>query len=382
MNIQQLNSFIRDIYQTDEVVPLHAPAFLGEEKQLVMDTLDSTFVSSVGQYVEQFESGIQQYTGAASVSAVVNGTAALHTALYTADVGADDYVITQALTFVATCNAIAQLAAKPIFVDIETTTLGMCPEALEQFLQENAEVFGQQTRLKTDKKVIKAVVPMHTFGHPTRIDEIKKVCRRWHLTLVEDAAESLGSRYQGQHTGTFGQMAAISFNGNKIITTGGGGAILTNDIKLGNKIRHLSTTAKVVDGYEFTHDEIAFNYRMPNINAALGCGQLSQLEHYIAKKRDLAESYRKFFDNSEFQFVNEPPNAKSNYWLNAVVCESRQARDHLLKTTNDAGVMTRPVWKLMHLLPMYRDCPRGPLLSSEYLADRVVNLPSSVPVSG
>ncbi len=375
----RLISFVRDYYQSNAFIPLHAPHFNGNEKRYVVDTLESTFVSSVGAYVDKFEQQVAEFTGAASAVATVNGTAALHTALYMAGVREGDFVITQPLTFVATCNVIAQLGAQPVFVDVERSTLGMSANKLESFLNEQCEQRDGQCYHHSGARIA-AVVPMHTFGHPVRIDEIAQVCARFGITLVEDAAESLGSFYKNKHTGTFSDFAALSFNGNKIITTGGGGMVLCASEELAQKTKHITTTAKVPHPYEFYHDELAFNFRMPNLNAALGCGQIEQLSEYLAQKRGLAQAYQSELENTDLEFVSEPMDAQSNYWLNAVICRDKKHRDELLTQTNQAGVMTRPVWQLMHTLPMFQNAICGPLDVSIWLAERIVNLPSSVPV--
>ncbi|WP_351014887.1 LegC family aminotransferase [Shewanella sp. AC91-MNA-CIBAN-0169] len=377
MKAANICQFIRDIYQTDQFIPLHAPTFAGNEKLYVADTIDSTFVSSVGKYVDEFENKIEHYTGAAKAVAVVNGTAALHTALYMAGVKRGDFVITQALTFVATCNAIHHMGAEPIFVDVSPVSLGLCPKAMDEFLFQYAQVSEYGCIHKLSGRVIKAVVPMHTFGHPVELDELMLVCQKWNIALVEDAAESLGSFYKGQHTGTFGDFGAISFNGNKVITTGGGGVVLCKTAELGAQTKHITTTAKVLHPYEFSHDEAGFNYRMPNLNAALGCGQMEVLTDYITQKRKLANHYRDFFMLSDYQFFVEPKYAKSNYWLNAIVCPSVEDRDELLKITNITGIVTRPIWKLMHHLPMYKNAIRGSLNYSEHFESLLLNLPSS-----
>lgn len=357
---------------------MHAPVFAGQERAYVNETLDSTFVSSVGAFVDRFEREMAAYTGSPRAVATVNGTAALHMALQLVGVQAGDWVITQALTFVATCNAIAYCHAQPVFIDVDRQTLGLSPVALAEWLDANAYVDDQGLcRSKTQHKIIRACVPMHTFGHPADIDGLLKVCTAWGIKLVEDAAESLGSFYKGQHTGTFGDVGTLSFNGNKIMTTGGGGMILA-DGSLGIRAKHLTTTAKKPHAYEFVHDAVGYNYRLPNINAALGCAQLEQLETFIANKRQLASRYASFFEGSDIQFVSEPKECRSNYWLNAIICQDRTQRDSLLSATNDNGVMTRPIWALMSTLPMYASCPKGDLGNSEWLADRVVNLPSSV----
>ena len=374
----ELIKLVREIYSTDEFIPLHAPIFSGNEQKYVTETITSTFVSSVGKFVDDFEQNIQQVTGTARAVATVNGTSALHSALYLAGVQAGDLVITQALTFVATCNALYHMGAKPIFIDIERNSFGLCPVATEQWLSDNAVLDDKgQCRHKQSQVAIKAIMPMHTFGHPAQLDELLEVCQNWNLTLIEDAAESLGSYYKGKHTGTFGRFGALSFNGNKVITTGGGGMLLCQSKEDGDRAKHVTTTAKVPHPYEFYHDEPGFNYRMPNLNAALGCAQIEQLEANLASKRKIAEQYAEFFKDSDYRFVEEPDYAQSNYWLNAVVCPNSEARDSLLKTTNDAGVMTRPVWQLMHRLPMFSNALCGDLTNSEWAEARLVNLPSS-----
>lgn len=377
---EQLISFIRDYFGTSDFIPLHAPVFSGREKDYVVDTIDSTFVSSVGAYVDRFEQGMASYTGAPRAVATVNGTAALHIALRLAGVESGDLVITQPLTFVATCNAIAYCGAEPVFVDVDRHTLGLSPQALETWLEDNAQLDAEGVcRAKADNKAIRACVPMHTFGHPADLDGLVAVCQRWHLNLVEDAAESLGSFYKGRHTGTFGALGTLSFNGNKIMTTGGGGMILAGE-ELGAHAKHLTTTAKKPHPYEYIHDEVGYNYRLPNLNAALGCAQLEQLESFIEAKRALAAGYEAFFRGGDIEFVKEPAECRSNYWLNAVVCENKAQRDALLKSTNDQGVMTRPIWALMNHLTMYQQCRKGDLHNAEWLEARVVNLPSSVVV--
>lgn len=370
--------FIREQYRSDDFIPLHAPVFSGHERDYVSDTIASTFVSSVGAYVDRFEHDMAAYTGSPRAVATVNGTAALHIALKLAGVQPGEQVITQPLSFVATCNAIAYCNAEPVFVDVDRHTLGLSPDALETWLTDNARV-GEDglCRTQDDGKVIRACVPMHTFGHPAELDGLVEVCARWRLVLVEDAAESLGSLYKGRHTGTFGTLGTLSFNGNKIITTGGGGMILAGEA-LGARAKHLTTTAKQPHPYEYVHDEVGYNYRLPNLNAALGCAQLEQLEAFIATKRELAARYAEHLKGSDLQFVTEPADCRSNYWLNAVICDSRAQRDALLQATNDSRVMTRPIWALMNHLPMYADCRKGSLVNAEWLEDRVVNLPSSV----
>lgn len=373
--------FIREQYQTSDFVPLHAPVFRGQEAAYVLETVNSTFVSSVGAFVDKFERDIASYTGAPRAVATVNGTAALHMALLLVGVGQDDLVITQSLTFVASCNAIAYCGAEAILLDVDRSTLGLSPEAVEAWLHENAFVDDDGAcRTKADSRCIRACLPMHTFGHPVRLDELASVCERWNVTLVEDAAEALGSLYKGRHAGTFGRLGALSFNGNKIVTTGGGGMILTDEV-LGRRAKHLTTTAKQPHPYEFVHDEIGYNYRLPNINAALGCAQLESLDRFVEAKRALAARYAQHLANGPVEFVREPEHCRSNYWLNAVLCADRGQRNALLKETNAHKVMTRPIWTLMNRLPMYRTHRRGPLENAEWLEKRVVNLPSSVPPS-
>lgn len=377
MNAQLLVEFVRDQYQTQEFIPLHAPTFAGNEKAYVTETIDSTFVSSVGKFVDEFERKMEAFTGSACAVATVNGTAALHAALYMAGVERGDLVITQALTFVATCNALYHMGAEPIFVDVSPVSLGLCPKAVNAFLEEHAQVTESGCIHKQTGRKIKAVVPMHTFGHPVELDELIAVCLKWHITLVEDAAESLGSFYKGKHTGTLGEFGAVSFNGNKIITTGGGGMVLCGTEETGRRTKHVTTTAKVPHPYEFFHDEPGFNYRMPNLNAALGCAQMEVLERYLAQKRQLAQQYQAFFADSDVTFVIEPEYAQSNYWLNAIICADAQQRNELLEQTNAAGVMTRPIWQLMHRLPMFEQALRGDLTHSEFIEAHLINLPST-----
>lgn len=373
-----LIEFIRDTYQTNEFIPLHAPTFPGNEQAYVAETITSTFVSSVGRFVNDFERKIETFTKSPKAVATSSGTSALHTALYMANVKRGDLVITQGLTFVATCNTLYHLGAEPIFIDISTTSLSLCPQAVAVYLAENGIIdeHGKCIHKKTGQ-TIKALLPMHTFGHPAQLDELLQICQQWNLVLIEDAAESLGSYYKGVHTGTMGDFGALSFNGNKIITTGGGGMLLARNKVSGERAKHITTTAKVPHPYEFYHDEAGFNYRMPNLNAALGCAQMESLPLFIEQKRALAQHYQDFFSNTEWQFVNEPDYAKSNYWLNAIICPDLRRRDEILKATNDAGVMTRPVWKLMHKLPMFKDAMRGPMDNSEMLESRLINLPST-----
>ncbi len=375
---QPLIDFIRDQYRSEDFIPLHAPVFAGNECDYVLETIKSTFVSSVGAFVDRFERDIERYTGSARAVATMNGTAALHMALLLAGVTRGDLVLTQSLTFVATCNAIAYCGAEPVFLDVDRDTMGLSAGAMRVWLSEHAQLDDDGVcRTRVDGRAIRACLPMHTFGHPADLDGLLAVCAEWHIALIEDAAESLGSLYKGRHTGTLGLIGTLSFNGNKIITTGGGGMLLTNT-ELGARAKYLTTTAKRPHAYEFYHDELGYNYRLPNLNAALGCAQLEKLDSFVAAKRALAGAYAAVLNGSALQFVTEPDGCRSNYWLNAVICEDRVARDALLKATNDQLVMTRPIWTLMSSLPMYAGCRRGPLPHAEWLEQRVVNLPSSV----
>lgn len=381
MDIAKFNQFVRDIYDTDQFIPLHEPRFIGNEKKYVLDTIESTFVSSVGAFVTDFEEKIQTFTGSKRAVATVNGTAALHVALLMAGVQREDIVITQALTFVATCNALSYIGAEPLFIDVSLKTLGLCPKALDEYLEEHAFIDDLGVcRHKNCNKRISAVVPMHTFGHPVELDELLAVSKKWHLILVEDAAESLGSYYKNQHTGTLGLVSALSFNGNKVITTGGGGMVLCQEEALGAKTKHITTTAKIPHPYEFYHDENGFNYRMPNLNAALGCAQMENLTDFLEKKRQLARQYQEFFKDADTSFVIEPENCRSNYWLNAIICADKTHRDNVLEGTNKGQVMTRPIWTLMTKLPMYKNALQDHLSNSKWLEERVVNIPSSVPL--
>ncbi len=371
-------SFVRELFTTSEFLPLHEPRFSGNDKNYINDAIDSTFVSSVGKYVDQFEQEFSKFVGVDKAVACVSGTAALHTALILAGVDQDDEVITQPLTFIATCNAISYQKAHPVFVDVDRDTLGMSPVALENFLQQYAEITDNVCLNKTTGRVIRAVVPMHTFGHACRIDEIAKICKEWKITLIEDAAECLGSDYKGKALGTYGDISAFSFNGNKIITTGGGGMVVAKDEEALRRAKHITTTAKVPHPYEFNHDEIGYNYRLPNLNAALGCAQLEQMEKYLKSKRDLAKQYKDFFENRSEMFVDETQDAKSNFWLNAIILEDKASRDNFLNFVNKQDVMVRPIWTLMNKLSMFEQCQSGPLENSEWLEERVVNIPSSV----
>lgn len=362
------------------LLPLHEPSFVGNEWTYVKECLDTGWVSSVGKFVDRFEEELAAYTGVKRAVAVVNGTAALHVCLLLAGVKANDEVLMPALTFIATANAVSYCGAIPHFIDSEERTLGVDPHKLKIHLEEIAEQRPDGCYNRLTGRRIKAIVPMHTFGHPVDLDPLAEVCQRLNITLIEDAAESLGSFYKGRHTGQWGLLSALSFNGNKTITTGGGGAILTNDEELGRLAKHITTTAKVPHRWEFNHDMVGYNYRMPNINAALGCAQLEQLPGFLAAKRDLAERYRQAFtDIPGIHFLSEPANSRSNYWLNTLLLDEECAgqRDALLKTTNDAGIMTRPIWTLMNKLPMFTGCPRMDLSVAESLERRLLNIPSS-----
>ena len=372
-------TFIRELYQSKDIVPLHSPVFRGNEKKYLNECIDTTFVSSVGKFVDRFEEMMVEYTGTQKAVVCVNGTNALHMAMLLVGVEREDEVITQALTFIATCNAISYIGAHPMFIDVDKDTMGLSPDAMEAWLKENAAIKGESCYNKKTGRRIKACVPMHTFGHPVHLDKLVEVCKRYHLELIEDAAESLGSFYKGKHTGTFGKIGAISFNGNKTITTGGGGMLLFQDETLGNFAKHLTTQAKVPHRWEFVHDHIGYNYRMPNINAALGCAQLEEIDHILANKRETAEKYKQFFSDKEnIQFFTEPEGSKSNYWLNAVLLNDKEAQLKFLEYTNDHVVMTRPIWELMNRLPMFNDCETDGLQNTVWFADRVVNIPSSV----
>lgn len=361
-------------------LPLHEPDFGGNEWVYIKECLDTGWVSSVGKFVDRFEEELAAYSGVKRAIAVVNGTAALHVCLLLVGVKANDEVLMPALTFIATANAVSYCGATPHFIDSEENTLGVDPLKLADYLDKITEQRLDGCYNRLTGRCIKAVVPMHTFGHPVDLDPLLEVCQRYNIKLIEDAAESLGSFYKGRHTGQWGLLSALSFNGNKTITTGGGGAILTNDEELGRLAKHITTTAKVPHRWEFNHDMVGYNYRMPNINAALGCAQLEQLPGFLSAKRGLAESYREAFTGiSGIRFFSEPANCMSNYWLNTLLLDEECAdqRDGILSTTNDVGIMTRPAWTLMHKLPMFSDCPRANLSVAESLERRLINIPSS-----
>lgn len=372
-------NFIHELYGTKEMVPLHAPYFGGNEKKYLNECIDTTYVSSVGEFVDRFESDVARFTGAKKAVVCVNGTNALHMALLLVGVERNDEVLTQALTFIATCNAISYIGASPVFLDVDKDTMGLSPSAVRAWLEANAEMKKGQCFNKHTGRRVKACVPMHTFGHPVKIDELVVVCQEYGLELVEDAAESIGSYYEGRHTGTFGRVGALSFNGNKTITTGGGGMLLFQEEELGAYAKHLTTQAKVPHRWEFVHDHIGYNYRMPNINAALGCAQLEQIDMILANKRDTAKAYKEFFAQIDgIDFFDEPQGCKSNFWLNAVLLKDKKSQQAFLEYTNDHGVMTRPIWELMNRLPMFKNCETDGLENTYWFADRVVNIPSGV----
>ncbi|KRB57280.1 LegC family aminotransferase [Flavobacterium sp. Root186] len=371
-------SFIKEQYKTENFIPLHVPYFGGNEKKYLIETIDSTFVSSVGAYVDQFEVTMQNITQTQKAVAVVNGTAAIQVALRLIGVKSGDEVLTQALTFVATANAIAYQNATPVFLDVDLDTMGLSPKAVSTFLEEFGELREDGCYNKKTQKKISACLPMHTFGFPVHLDELIAVCNDWKIPVVEDAAESLGSEYKGKPTGSFGKLGAFSFNGNKIVTSGGGGAIVTNDFKLGEKGKYLTTTAKIPHPYEYVHDEMGYNFRMPNLNAALACAQLEQLNTFLENKRILAKEYESFFQSSGIKFRTETPETKANYWLMCIELANKNERDLFLEETNVKGVMTRPIWQLMYRLPMYKNCQRDEQINAEFLEERIINIPSSV----
>ena len=380
MNMDDFVSFVRQVFDMPEgQIILHDPRFIGNERKYLIDAMDSNFVSSVGEYVSKFEKAVIDYTGAKYAIAAVNGTSALHISLLLAGVEKDEEVITQPVSFIATCNAITYAGAHPVFVDVSLKTMGMCPEKLEVFLKENATRHpnGKTYNNKTGRRFA-AVVPMHTFGHPCEIGRIAEICENYHIPLVEDAAESIGSFYKGKHTGLFGKLGALSFNGNKVITTGGGGMILTDDEELAKRAKHITTTAKLPHRWEYRHDAVAWNFRLPNLNAALGCAQLEQLERFIDIKRKRAAAYAELFRDTDWEFVTEPGNCRSNYWLCAVLTNSPSEKNAFLAATNDAGLGTRPVWEPLHSLPMYQHCRREDVSTAMDIASKLVNLPSGV----
>jgi aminotransferase in exopolysaccharide biosynthesis len=379
MEFKKVTDFIHDLYGAQDFVPLAVPVFIGNEKKYLNECIDTTFVSSVGKFVDRFEEETAKYTGCKRAVVCVSGTNALHMSLMLAGVERDDEVLTQALTFIATCNALSYIGAHPVFIDVDRDTMGLSPVAVREWLAKNSEQKNGECYNKRTGRRVKACVPMHTFGHPVHLDELVEVLKEYHIELVEDAAESIGSFYKGKHTGTFGKVGALSFNGNKTITTGGGGMMLFNDEELGAYAKHITTQAKIPHRWEFRHDHIGYNYRMPNINAALGCAQLEHIEEYVASKRETAKAYEDFFNNiPDIEFFTEPKNTRSNYWLNAVILPDHDKQLEFLQGTNDNGVMTRPIWELMNRLPMFEKCENDGLKNTIWFADRVVNIPSSV----
>jgi len=375
---KEIISFIRNKFRSEDFIPLHVPTFNGNEKKYLNECIDSTFVSSVGPFVDEFEELMSQITQTKKTTAVVNGTAGLQVALRLVGVKKNDEIITQALTFVATANAIAYNNAHPIFLEVDLDTMGLSPNAVDDFLEEYGELREDGCYNKKTGRKIAACMPMHTFGFPVHLDELLIVCNRWKIPLVEDAAESLGSEYKGKPTGSFGEVGVFSFNGNKIVTSGGGGAITTNNIELGERAKFLTTTAKQPHKFEYIHNELGYNFRMPNLNAALACAQLEQLGLFLKKKRSLANSYEKFFFSKGIKFRTETKNTKANYWLMCVELDNLKERDLLLESTNSNNIMTRPIWKAMDFLPMYKHCQKDELLNTRFLESRIVNIPSSV----
>lgn len=382
-DIGKVINFIKELYnKPEEFIPLHSPIFRGKEKKFLNQCIDSTFVSTIGEYVMRFEKEMAEYVKSKYAIACVNGTNALHIALLLAGTNRNEEVITQPLTFVATCNAINYCGAEPVFIDVEQETLGMSPGSLKDWLNANVEVRELNGKNNSyniaSGKRIGACVPMHVFGHPCKIDEIVKICSAYNIPVVEDAAESVGSIYKEKHCGTFGLLGVQSFNGNKIITSGGGGMILTDNEELAKRAKHITNTAKLPHNWCYKHDQIGYNYRMPNINAALGLAQLNQLSEFILRKRQIASRYKDFFNNMMFNFFTEPQNSRSNYWLNTIVFNNNTERNIFLKYSNEKNVMTRPSWELMTELPMFKNCQKGNLKNAYHLSERIVNIPSSV----
>lgn len=382
-DFKDIFAFIRELYENEQgFIPLHEPRFMGNEKKYLLECIDSGFVSSVGAFVDSFEKEIAKFCSSKYAIAATNGTSALHAALHTLGINAECEVITQSLSFIATSNAIAYTGATPVYVDVDLDTMGLSPLYLKAFLESYATKKGNTTYNKQSGKILKACVPMHTFGHPARIQEIKAICDEWGILLIEDAAESLGSYVLNAdskiHTGTFGICGILSFNGNKTITCGGGGAILTQDEALAKKLKHLTTTAKIPHPYEYQHDMLGFNYRLPNINAALALAQIEQLPAFLQDKQEVAKKYQEFFStNSHFNFMGARVGTQPNFWLNAVLLDSKALRDEFLEQSNAQGIMTRPIWKLNNELEMYRHCQSDELNNARFLRDRIVNIPSS-----
>jgi aminotransferase in exopolysaccharide biosynthesis len=376
MTNQEIISGIRQFFPNEDKIALHQPFFGGNEKKYLNECIDTTFVSSVGPFVDRVEKDILNFSGTAYAVAVVNGTAGLQVALQLVGVDKGDEVITQALSFIATSNAIHFAGAKPVYIDVDYDSMGMSPKSLSIFLEKNAEIKNGSCFNKASGNRIAACLPMHTFGFPCIIDELVDICNHWNIPLVEDAAEALGSEYKGRKVGSFGKLAVFSFNGNKIVTSGGGGMIVTNDLELAKKAKHITTTAKVPHAYEFIHDEVGYNFRMPNINAALLCAQLEQLDKIVENKRLLAAQYEGFF-NSNPRFRSELKDCRANYWLNCIEFEEFSLRNQFLEEANQSGVMCRPIWTLSFLLPIYRDCQCDEQENAIKLANRIVNIPSS-----
>ena len=377
-NYNEIIDFIKNQFTAKEFIPLHEPNFSGKEKEYVLDTIESTFVSSVGAYVDKFEIMMSDLSKTQKAVAVVNGTSALQVALMLSGVSSGDEVLTQALTFIATINAIIYNGASPVFLDVDLDTMGLSPNAVKAFLEEYGELRDGFCYNKKTNKKIAACMPMHTFGFPVHLNELITTCNKWNIPVVEDAAESIGSEYKGMPTGSFGKLGVFSFNGNKIVTSGGGGAIVTNDVELGIKAKHLTTTAKIPHPFEYVHDEIGYNFRMPNLNAALACAQLEQLDSFIQNKRKLAIDYGSFFESKGIVFRKELPNTKANYWLMCLELENKKDRDAFLKETNENKVMTRPIWQLIYKSHLYSNFQRDSQINAMYLEDRIVNIPSSV----
>lgn len=377
-DFSELVAYIKSQFDNKKFIPLHEPRFLGNEKKYVADCIESTYVSSVGAYVDKLELMMSYISGTMKSIAVVNGTSGLQVALRLVGVKAGDEIITQALTFIATINAIIYNGASPIFIDVDLDTMGLSPSAVQEFLEEFGELRDGVCYNKKTNKKISACMPMHTFGFPVHLNELLNVCNKWNIPIVEDAAEAIGSEYHSRPIGGFGKLGVFSFNGNKIVTSGGGGAIVTNDVELGIKAKHLTTTAKVPHPYEYVHDDIGYNFRMPNLNAALACAQLEQLPNFIVSKRALAQEYNSFFKLKGINFRTELPQTKANYWLMCVELENKQERESFLKETNANGVMTRPIWQLIFKSPLYSRFQKDAQINAMYLEDRIVNIPSSV----
>jgi len=376
-NITDTINFIRSIYNTKDSIHLHEPKFVGNERKYLLDAMDSTLVSQIGPYVDRFENDMSLVTGTKKAVAVTNGTCALQVALRLAGVQNNDEVLTQALTFVATANSISYLGANPVFIDVDLDTMGLSPKSLEEFLNQNAELRDDGSYNKKTGKRFSACLPMHTFGFMCRIDEIVEICDKWNIPVIEDAAEALGSQYKGQSCGSFGLLSAFSLNGNKIITSGGGGAITTNNIDIGNQAKHLTTTAKIPHQWEYTHDKVGYNFRMPNLNAALACAQLEQLEIMKKSKNNIYNQYKSFLKDKGLKLVDIPENTDWNYWLMSILLDDKNDRDIFLEETNNKGINTRPIWTLMYHLSMYQNSQRDSQENAEYLEQRIVNLPSS-----